>query len=99
MTGPIPAELGNLEDLTVLSISGNMLTGAIPAQLGELASLEELYLSHNQLSGAIPAELGALSVLEQLEIHNNPLLTGCVPVALQDSLQSYEFGELEFCGP
>ena len=98
MTGPIPTELGNLVHLTVLSISFNRLSGAIPAQLGELAMLEVLYLSNNRLSGAMPAELGALSVLRKLEIHNNPLLTGCVPAALEDSLDSYEFGELEFCG-
>ena len=76
----------------------NELTGPIPAQLGDLANLEELYLSNNQLSGAIPAELGALSMLRSLYIQNNPLLTGCIPAALKDSLQDYGFGELNFCG-
>ena len=37
LTGPIPAELGNLANLQRLFLYGNMLTGPIPAALGNLA--------------------------------------------------------------
>ena len=45
MTGEIPAELGSLSNLELLSLSANQLTGEIPAELGSLANLEDLYLS------------------------------------------------------
>ena len=64
LTGPIPAELGNLSSLTeLLYLGANQLTGPIPAELGNLSSLTELYLGGNQLTGPIPAELGSLSSL------------------------------------
>ena len=66
MTGPIPAELGNLTNLSVLFLGGNQLTGPIPAELGDLTNLEELGLEENQLTGPIPAELGDLTNLVYL---------------------------------
>ena len=57
LTGPIPAELGNLTSLSRLSLSYNQLTGPIPAELGNLTSLSSLRLDNNQLTGPIPAEL------------------------------------------
>ena len=44
VSGKIPAELGNLTNLSVLSLAINQLTGAIPPELGNLANLEVLYL-------------------------------------------------------
>ncbi len=50
-SGPIPAELGQLKDLTSVSLTGNCLTGYIPAELGELENLDVLQLSENELVG------------------------------------------------
>ena len=41
MTGEIPAELGDLTNLTELHLSGNQLTGEIPAELGSLTNLTQ----------------------------------------------------------
>jgi Leucine-rich repeat (LRR) protein len=40
MTGPLPAELGNLSSLEFLYLASNQLTGTLPAELGNLSSLQ-----------------------------------------------------------
>ena len=69
MTGPIPAELGDLTNLRTLDLlTVNQLTGPIPAELGDLTYLVSNRLDlavHNQLTGPIPAELGDLTNLER----------------------------------
>ena len=81
LVGPIPAELGGLENLDSLSLRNNELTGAIPAELGRLTNLSLLYLDGNELTGAIPAELGRLTNLFYLRLDSNDL-TGVIPAEL-----------------
>ena len=94
LTGSIPAELGELSNLTYLSLWGNRLTGSIPAELGNLINLTYLNLSNNDfgreigwrdlypgLTGPIPAELGKLTNLTSLDLSNNRL-TGPIPAEL-----------------
>ena len=57
LTGTIPAELGSLTGLRVLSLMDNKLTGAIPVELGNLTNLTELHLGGNLLTGCIPGSL------------------------------------------
>ena len=64
LTGPIPAELGDLSSLMGLDLTLNKLTGPIPAELGNLSSLTVLWLIENGLTGPVPAELGDLSSLD-----------------------------------
>ena len=40
LSGPIPAELGNLDNLEYLYLRNNQLSGSIPPELGNLANLE-----------------------------------------------------------
>ena len=58
MTGPIPAELGQLSELQKLNLAGNRLTGLIPPELGALSQLTTLELDSNELSGPIPRRAG-----------------------------------------
>ena len=56
-------ELGQLSQMTWLSLDGNQLTGGIPAELGQLTHLQGLRLQTNQLTGGIPMELAQLTRL------------------------------------
>ena len=81
LSGQLPAELGNLDNLEQLDLGGNQLSGSIPAQLGNLANLTVLALGNNQLTGTIPAQLSNLTNLTGLWIWGNKL-TGTVPAQL-----------------
>ena len=90
LNGAIPAELGNLTNLTSLYLSNNQLSGNIPPELGNLTNLTELGLSNNQLSGNIPPELGNLTNLIALWLSGNQF-TGCIP----DALRSVRHNDLD----
>lgn len=81
LTGPVPPELGQLDDLSELGLANNQLTGAIPSELGQLANLQYLYLLDNQLTGPIPPVLGQLGELMGLYLYDNQL-TGPIPPEL-----------------
>ena len=81
LSGSIPPELGDLANLTLLSLGGNSLTGIIPPELGKLARLTSLHLWNNNLSGPIPLELGSLTQLQLLGLQDNTL-SGPIPLEL-----------------
>ena len=81
LDGSIPAELGQLSNLTYLNLRTNDLSGSIPESLGSLTSLRVLNLNGNDLTGSIPAELGSLSNLREMWLHANDL-TGSIPASL-----------------
>ena len=89
MSGPIPATLGNLQELQNLYLHNNQLSGSIPPELGNISSLKLLMLGENDLTGPVPAELGNLDNLTMLVLHINDL-SGSIPSELgnMDSLQS-----------
>ena len=78
LTGEVPAALGGLTALTLLSLDQNRLT-SVPAELGALTALTTLTLYGNLLT-SVPAELGRLTALTLLFLSGN-LLTS-VPAAL-----------------
>ena len=49
LTGEIPSDIGNLDNLTYLILYNNQLTGTIPSELGDLTNLINLYLNGNRL--------------------------------------------------
>lgn len=82
LNGSLPVELGDLTELTTLSITLNPnLTGNIPVTLGNLSNLTTLQLWNNSLTGPIPTTLGNLNNLQTLELRNNQL-SGNLPSTL-----------------
>ena len=68
LTGKIPTEIGQLVNLTYLTLADNELTGEIPTEIGKLNNLKVLNLDGNKLNGQIPTEIGKLNSLERLDI-------------------------------
>ena len=75
--GTLPAELGQLSNLTYLNLRNNGLSGEIPSTLGNLTNLRYLGLNNNELIGPVP-DLSGMTRLEQLYLSNNDL-TGVLP--------------------
>jgi surface protein len=79
LIGSIPPGIGNLTQLTVLTLEGNSLTGEIPDTLSSLVNLTKLKLEDNQFIGAIPESLCNLdstinwSLLKYFTIKDNYL--------------------------
>ncbi|KAM3206778.1 hypothetical protein ACQJBY_062128 [Aegilops geniculata] len=69
----IPAQLGQLGQLSELHLASSHLTGAIPPTLGNLSQLTYLDLQINPLSGSIPATLGNIATLNMLILTDNNL--------------------------
>ncbi|CAL4930297.1 unnamed protein product [Urochloa decumbens] len=81
LVGPIPPEIGRLNQLQSLSLQGNSLYGPLPPELGNCTKLQQLYLQGNYLSGNIPSEFGDLVELEALDLSSNTL-SGSIPHSL-----------------
>ncbi|PWZ06549.1 hypothetical protein Zm00014a_018839 [Zea mays] len=81
LVGPIPPEIGRLNQLQTLSLQGNSLYGSLPPELGNCTKLQQLYLQGNYLSGYIPSEFGELVELVALDLSSNTL-SGSVPHSL-----------------
>ena len=78
LTGSIPPEIGNLNNLTELDLSDNDLTGSIPSEIGNLSNLTKIHLYDNDLTGSLPSEIWNLTNLTDLHTGNNDL-TGSIP--------------------
>uniref|UniRef100_A0ACD5WZK7 Uncharacterized protein n=1 Tax=Avena sativa TaxID=4498 RepID=A0ACD5WZK7_AVESA len=81
LVGPIPPEIGRLNQLQTLSLQGNSLYGSLPPALGNCTRLQQLYLQGNYISGYIPSEFGDLVELEILDLSSNTL-RGSIPHSL-----------------
>ncbi|HEY4383811.1 MAG TPA: leucine-rich repeat domain-containing protein, partial [Ktedonobacteraceae bacterium] len=67
----LPDSLGQLSNLQVLDVTGNLLT-SLPASIGNLHKLKKLYLDANLLT-SLPETLGNLWHLEELHVDENRL--------------------------
>ncbi|SVD34395.1 uncharacterized protein METZ01_LOCUS387249, partial [marine metagenome] len=90
--GEIPAELGQLVNLTRLIIHNNQLSGAIPPELGNLVNLTHLELDNNNLTGQIPIELSNMPNYEYLSVSQNQLTGGLTEQFIQNLL---DYGTIE----
>jgi len=100
LSGPLPAQLGNLTQVNEISLPLNRLSGSIPTSLSALALLTTLNLSDNQLTGPIPAQMGALAALQTLNLADN-LLSGPIPQELAGlaALQVLNLAANDLTGP
>jgi small GTP-binding protein len=73
MKKTLPAEIGELTNLSKLDLSRNQLK-SLPAEIGKLTNLTSLDLSGNQLK-SLPAEIGKLKNLTSLNLPLNQLKT------------------------
>uniref|UniRef100_A0A7R9ZQM0 Leucine-rich repeat-containing N-terminal plant-type domain-containing protein n=1 Tax=Craspedostauros australis TaxID=1486917 RepID=A0A7R9ZQM0_9STRA len=90
MSGPLPSELGLLEDLHSIYMSGNYISGELPAELGNLSNLHKLNLARNQLQGPIPASFGKLGKLSELLLCKYPLRKGFCACESQSVFVHYQ---------
>ena len=99
LQGPLPDEIGRLDNLTMLDLGGNNLSGGIPPSIGRLTFLETLNLEGNQLTGAIPSEIEHLGNLEVLDLAGNQL-SGSLPSAIEhlEALETLILGNNAFSG-
>ena len=84
LSGPLPPQIGHLENLRELDLHNNRLNETIPSQIGNLIHLTNLQLHVNEFTGAIPPRIGDLIELRFLELSSNEL-QGTIPI---------EFGNL-----
>ncbi|KAF0925389.1 hypothetical protein E2562_016641 [Oryza meyeriana var. granulata] len=82
--GPLPAEIGNLVQLTTLILAGCSFNGKIPTEIGNLRQLWFLALNSNKFTGGIPSSIGVLANLFWLDLADNQL-TGPIPVSTSTS--------------
>lgn len=57
LVGELPAELGELRQLRVLSMGNNRICGSLPPSLGRLTNLQRIVLHQNKLSGKLLCEV------------------------------------------
>lgn len=73
ITGTLPSDLQNLNELRNLTINYGRLEGNLPVWIGTLTNLEYLNFAYNNLIGTIPNEWSSLINLNQLRIWDNNL--------------------------
>ncbi|KAH7665263.1 Non-specific serine/threonine protein kinase protein [Dioscorea alata] len=70
LSGEIPAEIGDITNISLLHLDGNNLSGHLPAKISRLP-LFILNVSTNRLSGQIPPEIGSMQCLQMLDLAVN----------------------------
>ncbi len=83
LTGTLPPEIGDLNEVVGLNMATNNLTGTIPAEMGLMYELTTLYLNDNSFSGNLPVELGDIP-LGYINLNTNNL-SGTLPEFLYTS--------------
>lgn len=81
LVGSIPNDVGLIDHLKILDLSGNSLNGSLPSSLFQAFELESLNLSGNMIGGEVLDSIVQLRNLQILNLsHNN--LVGKIPTNL-----------------
>ncbi|XP_043705123.1 putative receptor-like protein kinase At3g47110 [Telopea speciosissima] len=78
LSGPLPFEIGQLQNVGAMDISYNNLSGEIPPTLADCMSLELLHMQGNFFQGTIPPSFSSLKTLQDLDMSSNNL-SGPIP--------------------
>lgn len=78
MTGKLPADWANMDQLSWLNLRNCSLSGPLPAKWSKLRQLSSIALCQNSLTGTFPATWADMSELVFLNLWNNNL-TGTLP--------------------
>ncbi|XP_062179116.1 probable LRR receptor-like serine/threonine-protein kinase At4g37250 [Phragmites australis] len=82
LSGTLPADLGRVEHLRHLDLSGNSLNGSLPATLLNASELRVLSLAGNGISGELPDGAAVYTrSLQELNLSDNAL-AGRLPAVL-----------------
>lgn len=76
--GELASSIGELSELRVLSIPGNMFSGEIPVSLMNLRELEVLDLQGNNFSGKVSLQMSFLESLKHVNLSGNAF-SGRIP--------------------
>jgi hypothetical protein len=89
LSGTIPLELGQLQNLLFLHLTNNNLSGSLPLELGNLTHLIVMHISDNHLTGGIPTTWQFADMTE-LWLQNNQLTMG-IPATMGGNYPKLEF--------
>ncbi|PIA29330.1 hypothetical protein AQUCO_06100091v1 [Aquilegia coerulea] len=73
ISGTIPSDVVNLDNLMILALEVNLMSGIIPESIGNFQKLQILSLQGNKFSGPIPSSVGNISQLYYLDVSDNEL--------------------------
>ena len=77
----LPAEIGDLSELTILKLNQCKLSGTLPEELYNLTNLTELWLQNGNLTGSLSPKLGQLNKLSKVYIDRQGL-SGPLPAEI-----------------
>lgn len=84
MSGPLPASIGLLSEITTLSLNNNALGGVFPTELTNLKKAWRVLLASTNLTWSLPTTIGNMSALAQFDIAGNNL-GGAIPSELANT--------------
>lgn len=81
LSGQLPMALGNLDELTVLTVETTDLGDSLPSSIGNLKKLKHLTIDGKKFRGRLPTSLGNLAALESLTLKNTEFY-GKIPATI-----------------